>query len=116
MFAGIASALSGVQAGSRLLGVSAHNIANAQTEDFKRTQATFQESSAGGVVVSLTQDQRPGPQFSTGDDPLNNRQGSNVDLAEEIVHTLEATRIIEANLASIRAQDNALGSLLDIIK
>ncbi len=116
MFAGIASALSGVQAGSRLLGVSAHNIANAQTDDFKRTQSTFQESSAGGVVVSLTQDQRPGPQFSTGDDPLSNRQGSNVDLAEELVHTLEASRIIEANLASIRAQDTALGSLLDIIK
>ncbi len=116
MFAGTASALSGVQAGSRLLGVSAHNIANALTDDFKRTQATFQESSAGGVVVSLTQDQRPGPQFSTGDDPLSNRQGSNVDLAEELVHTLEVTRIIEANLASIRAQDNALGSLLDIIK
>ena len=44
MFLGFSSALSGVQAGGRLLGASAHNIANALTENFKRTQATFEES------------------------------------------------------------------------
>ncbi len=116
MFAGIASALSGVQAGSRLLSGSAHNIANALTDDFKRTETTFQESSAGGVVVSLTQDQRPGLQVSTGDDPQSDREGSNVNLAEELVDALAATRIIEANLASIRAQDDAIGSLLDLVE
>ena len=54
MFLGFASALSGVQAGSRILGASAHNIANSQTEDFKRTRTTLEESSSGGVVVSLS--------------------------------------------------------------
>lgn len=116
MLAGIASALSGVQAGSRLLSASSHNIANAQTENFKRTQATFEESPAGGVVVSLSTDNRPGPQFMTGEDPFTLREGSNVELEEELLHTLEATRLIEANLASIRTQDQVLGSLLDIIK
>ena len=47
MFLGFSSALSGVQAGSRILGASAHNIANAQTENFKRTRTTLEESSAG---------------------------------------------------------------------
>ena len=94
----------------------AHNIANAQTENFKRTQATLEESSAGGVMVSLSQDQRPGPQFTTGEDPFTLREGSNVELEEELIHTLEASHLIEANLASIRTQDKVLGSLLDIIK
>jgi len=116
MFLGFSSALSGVQAGGRLLGASAHNIANALTENFKRTQATFEESPAGGVVVSLTQDQRPGPQLPTGDDPFAFREGSNVEVEEELIHTLEATHLIEANLASIRTQDKVLGSLLDIVE
>ncbi|UCH90403.1 MAG: hypothetical protein JSU60_04575 [Nitrospirota bacterium] len=116
MFVGFASALSGVQAGSRILGASAHNIANAQTENFKRTRTTLEESSAGGVIVSLSTDNRPGPQFTTGEDPFTLREGSNVELEEELIHTLEATHIIEANLASIRTQDQVLGSLLDIMK
>ena len=116
MFPVFATALSGVQAGSRLLSASAHNIANAQAEDFKRTRATFEESSAGGVVVALSQDQRPGPQLPTGDDSFTFREGSNVELEEELIHTLEATNLIEANLASIRTQDRVLGSLLDIFE
>ena len=116
MFLGFASALSGIQAGSRLLGASAHNIANAQTENFKRTRTTFEESSAGGVIVSLSTDNRPGPQFPTGDDPFTFREGSNVELEEELIHTLEATHLIKANLASVRTQDKVLGSLLDIIE
>ena len=116
MFSAFATALSGVQAGGRVLGVSAHNIANFQTEDFKRTQATLQESPAGGVIVNLTQDQRPGPQFTTGEDPFTLREGSNVELEEELVNTLKASNLIEANLATIRTQDKVLGSLLDIIE
>ena len=116
MFPAFATALSGVQAGGRVLGVSAHNIANFQTEEFKRTQATLEESPAGGVIVNLTKDQRPGPQLPTGDDPFVFREGSNVELEEELIHTLEATNLIEANLATIRTQDRVLGSLLDILE
>lgn len=116
MFAGFATALSGIQAGGRILGVGAHNIANAQTENFKRTQATLEESPAGGVIVSLSKDLRPGPQLPTGDDPFTFREGSNVDLEEELIHILEATNLTEANLASVRTQDTVLGSLLDILE
>jgi len=115
VLSGFASALSGIQAGGRILAVGAHNIANAQTENFKGTRTILEESSAGGVIVTLEKDNRPGPQLSTGDDPFTFRQRSNVELEEELIHTLEATRIIEANLASLRTQDKVLGSLLDII-
>jgi hypothetical protein len=39
-----------------------------------------------------------------------------VELEEELVQTLEATNLIETNLASIRTQDTVLGSLLDIVE
>ncbi|MBA3611399.1 MAG: hypothetical protein H0W49_00490 [Nitrospirales bacterium] len=42
------------------------------------------------------------------------REGTNVDLGEEIISNLQAVNLIEANIASIRIQDKVLGSLLDI--
>jgi len=114
MIAGIASALSGIQAGGRILNVGAHNIANAQSENFKRTRALPVESAAGGVTVILDKDVRSGPQFFSNEDPTIPREGSNVDLGEEIISNLQVKSLIEANIASIRIQDKVLGSLLDI--
>ncbi len=116
MFSGFAAAVSGIQAGSRVLGVNAHNIANAQTDNFKRTRATLEESSAGGVVVSLNTASRPGVQLSAGEDPFNSRQESNVALEEELISILGASNLVEANVASAQFQDQALGSLLDILE
>lgn len=115
MIAGMASALSGIQAGGRMLSVGANNIANAQTESFKRTRALPVESSAGnGVKVTLQTDERPGPHFLSSEDSISLREGTNVDLGEEIISNLQAVNLIEANIASIRIQDKVLGSLLDI--
>jgi flagellar basal body rod protein FlgG len=115
MIAGMASALSGIQAGGRILSVGAHNIANAQTESFKRTRALPEESSAGGGVrVTLQTDERPGPQFLSSHNSFSLREGSNVDLSEEIISNLQAVNLIEANMASMRIQGKVLGSLLDI--
>lgn len=114
MIAGIASALSGIQTGGRMLSVGAHNIANAQTEGFKRTRALPIESSSGGVTVTLDKDVRSGPQFFSNEDPFMLREGSNVDLGEEIISNLQAANLIEANIASLSIQEKVLGSLLDI--
>lgn len=115
MIAGIASALSGIQSGGRMLSVGAHNIANAQTEGFKRTRALPVESpTGGGVTVTFQRDERPGPQFLSGENSFSLREGSNVDLGEEIISNLQAVNLIEANIASVRIQDKVLGSLLDI--
>ncbi len=118
MFSGFAPAISGIQAGNRVLGVSSHNIANAQTENFKRTQANLETSASGGVLVSVSSDIRPGVQFPTGDDPFasHSQQGSNVALEEELLHALGASNLVEANVASARFQDQTLGSLLDILE
>jgi flagellar basal body rod protein FlgG len=114
MIAGIAAALSGMHAGGRMLGVGANNIANAQTEGFIRTRALSQELSPGGVTVILDKDEKPGPLLFSHEDHLMLRQGSNVDLGEEMIAHLQAVNLIEANIASTGIQDKVLGSLLDI--
>lgn len=117
MLGGYGIALTGMQAAGRMLGASAHNIANAQTEGFKRITAIPEESRSGGVQVTFTQDQASGPSFFTQDaGSLIIREGSNVDLAEELTNTLQAAHLFEANVASLRTQDKVLGSLLDILE
>ncbi len=110
MNAGIYAGLSGIQAGARMLNVGAQNIAHAQTEGYKRTRAIPVESSAGGVVVHLEKDERPGPsRVSYG----KFREDSNVDVGEEILSHLQAGHLLKANIASVEIQDTLLGSLLD---
>lgn len=113
MSAGIFTALSGVQAGGNLLHVRAHNIANAQTEGFKRLRAIPMESSAGGVVVHVEKDDSPGPPMYPNGEL---QQGSHVDLNEEILSHLQAAVLLEANLVSVHTQDQVLGSLLNIME
>ena len=114
MIYGLASALSGIQAGGRILNTGANNIANAQTESFKRTRALPLETSTGGVTVTLEKDGRPGTYFSFQEDPSILREGSNVDLGEEFIANFQALRLVEANIASFKIQNKVLGSLLDI--
>ena len=115
MITSMASAISGIRSGGKIFSVGAHNIANAQTENFKRTRAILEESSAGGgVSVTLQADERPGLKFPSSETSFSLREGSNVDPGKEIISNLQAVNLIEANMASIRIQEKVLGSLLDI--
>jgi len=48
------SALSGFRAFSLGTSVTANDIANSQSENFKASRARFQDSAKGGVTVSVT--------------------------------------------------------------
>jgi flagellar basal body rod protein FlgG len=118
MMAGIAAAFSGIQTGGKILTVNAHNIANAQTPGFTRTRVLPLASPAGGVTYSLDQVQAGSlsvsDEGSPSEDTSTTWEGSDVDMGEEMISTLQAVHLIEANLASMRIQDRLLGSLLDI--
>lgn len=117
MLGGIQIALTGMQATSRMVGVSAHNIANIPTEGFKRMRAIPEEQGAGGVRITVEQDPTTGPtHFLSSEDGAAIGEGANVDLTEELTHTLQATQLFKANVASLGAQDKTLGTLLDIIE
>jgi flagellar basal-body rod protein FlgC len=113
----IQSTLSAIKAFGEKMGVAANNVANVETEEFKKSRATLIEGPEKNVTVEITQPDSPGPVVvEAADGQLVKKELSNVDLAEEVPQTIIAQRGYEANLAAIRTQDDMLKSVIDIIK
>jgi flagellar hook protein FlgE len=113
----IQSTLSAIKAFGEKMGVTANNIANVETEEFKKSTATLVEDPRHNVEVEITQPDIPGPAVvDTSNGQSTQREMSNVDLAEEIPQTMIAQRGYEANLATLRTQDEMLKSIIDIIE
>lgn len=112
----IGSALSALNAFRKQLDVTANNVANIKTDDFKKSRVTMQEGPHGGVQAEVQQIDTPGyPKEIYRDDQVVEVESSNVDLVEEIADMLTATSGFSANLKTVSTQNQVLGSLLDIL-
>ncbi|TDQ42520.1 flagellar basal body protein [Tepidicella xavieri] len=89
-------AQSGMQAAQLRLDAAANNVANAQTEGFRRDEVRQQAQASGGVMAQV--DKRPAP---------------GADLPRDLVEQKMATYGFQANLQVVRAADQTLGRLLD---
>lgn len=89
--------VSGANAATTRMDVATHNIANVQTEKFQRQVVNQQSQESGGVSTSVAQAQEIGP-----------------DLAKDLIEQKMATYSYRANLRSIQADQQMMGSLLDI--
>ena len=117
MISAIHTALSGLFAFGKHIEVVAHNVANVNTDGFKKHRTEFVESPGGGVLPVVTKDDSSGPTVlrdNGGNQTLV--ELSNVDLGEEAVQQILAQRSFEANLQTLRTADTLLGSVLDIKK
>ncbi|RTL34056.1 MAG: flagellar basal body rod protein [Burkholderiales bacterium] len=90
-------AVSGVQAASTRLDVSAHNIANAQTPNFHRQVVHQQSQETAGVMTSVGKAEEVGP-----------------DVAADLVEQMQASYSYKANLRTIQTQEQMVGSILDV--
>jgi flagellar hook protein FlgE len=117
MLSAIHTALSGLTAFGKQLDVVAHNVANVNTEGFKKSRTEFVEAPGGGILPVVEKDDSSGPailrdegghQFVT--------EHSNVDLGDEAVQQILAQRSFEANLQTLKAGDALLGKVLDLRK
>ncbi len=117
MIAGIYSSLSGLAAAQTKITTAAHNTANANTDGFKKQRALHQEVQTQGVATTIEQVDTPGPViFRETEKGLIEVEQSNVDLGEEAVNLLVGKRLYEANLKALDLQNQALGSVLDIVE
>lgn len=107
------SSLSGVRAGMDALSVSAHNLANVNTDGFKKKVVDLSEDANGGVSANISESTSPGPTYLDKNDEIV--EGSNVDISEEAVNQITARNFISSNLAVIARTDEALESLFDIM-
>ena len=116
MISALNGTISALRAFVTKMGVTADNIANVNTDEFKKTRATLHEDYNGGVRVELSKDNSPGLRYDVVEDGQTvEKETSNVDLTEEIPNLMVTKRAYQANLKTIETQDEMLGSLLDTI-
>jgi len=98
------------------MGVTANNIANVNTEEFKKSRATMIEGVNGGVEVDVEKVNTPGHRYQElRGDQMVEKETSNVNLEEELPDLMVTQRTYEANLKVLQTRDKMLGSMLDII-
>ena len=115
MIPSVNSTISALQAYKTRLGVTADNIANANTDEFKKSRATLKEGTNGDVQVDINRVNTPGRSYQKLEgDRLVEKEGSNVSLEEEVPEMMVTQRTYEANLKVLQTQNKMLGTLLDI--
>ncbi len=90
-------ALSGMNAAQTTLGAAANNVANALTDGYHRQTVVQSPLPAGGVGTAIATAPEAGAR-----------------LEADMVGMLQAKNAFLANLATFKAADQAMGSLLDI--
>ncbi|MBW1863067.1 MAG: hypothetical protein JRJ02_11945 [Deltaproteobacteria bacterium] len=116
MISSVNNGLSALRAFGEKMAVTSNNVANVNTEEFKKSRAILKEGSNGDVQVEIERVNTPGPTIvEINDGKMTEKELSNVDLAEEITQTMLAQRGYEANLTTIKTLDEMLGTLVDII-
>jgi len=97
-------ALSGLQAASTGVSVTANNLANINSKDYKAKRLNLEEQQEGGVrEASLTESQEP-----------TVPNGSNVDPAVEITNLMTQSHAYQANLKVMKTQNELLGLAMDL--
>jgi flagellar hook-associated protein FlgK len=90
------TALSGMRAAQTALNASAHNVANQNTEKFRRQEVTNNEAANGGVTTQLRQASQEGAAPET-----------------DMVTQLQAKNAFLMNLSVFKSSDKMAGALLD---
>ncbi len=116
MISPLNSAVSAFSAYGKKLGVTANNIANVNTDEFKKSRTTMQEGANGGVKANIQEVDTPGYLKETVNESGETVEveTSNVDLAEELTEMIPTKASYSANLKSAQTYHQMMGSLLDI--
>lgn len=104
-FGAVDRARTGLALAGAALAASAHNTANATTEGFRRVRATGAEAAGGGVEVRLSREP-PAP------GEVARPPGDGV---RDAIDRRSAVVLYRANLAVVRAGDDLLGELIDVL-
>ncbi len=95
--------LSGIKNAFYRQDVVANNVANINTKDYKQINVVNESVKGGGVKGRAFVSQAPA-----------NRNGNNVNLVEQVVNQMNNVNQERANINTLRAQNEMIGSLIDI--
>ena len=115
MINGLDRNLAALQALDRKLKITASNVANVNTRGYRRQQARAESNNVSGTASNLSNFSVPTGQAAhqAGDAPTE-RPPSDVNLGDEMTHMALGQQAYKANLKTLQARDEILGSLLDI--
>lgn len=115
MITAVGNNLSALRALGKKMHVTANNVANSESEGFKKSRAVIKEGVHNDLEVEIDRVDSPGPvMYETVNGQLTEKELSNVDLAEEIPRTIGIQRHYEANVKVVETQEEMLGTILDL--
>lgn len=115
MISGIDAALSALQAYGKRLQNNANNVANMNTEGFKKGRVLLSEQQPQGVRAQHEKVKVAGPQImEETSEGFRMIEQSNVDLSEELPEMMVNQHAFHANIKSLQAADEMMESLLDL--
>ena len=103
------SSVSGIRAAIDMLGISAHNTANINTDGYKKQRVNLRDDHDSGVIVDITESTEKGSLYKNKRGDMV--EASNVNYVEEIVAQINARHLLSANAAAIKRTDEAQESL-----
>ncbi len=107
------SNISALNALSTKQSITANNIANSETRDFKGSTTILAEDSNGSVSVITQPVNTPGTMIQQPDGTLE--ETSNIDLAREMTDMITTRHAYEANLKALNINTEMEDAVLDII-
>ena len=93
--------------------VTANNIANVDSAEFKASRTTLNEGQTGTVSTKVQQINTPGVMINQPDGSLE--ELSNVDLGKELTDMIPTQHGYEANLKALQTQGDMEDSVIDLI-
>ena len=115
MISGIQAALTALKAFATRLHNNGNNVANMDTDGFKKGRVILSEAKPQGVKTTFSKIETQGPviyeRTGKGMEPV---EQSNVDISEEFPEMIINTHSYKANLKIFRAEDEMIESLLDL--
>ncbi len=115
MISGFQSPLSGLRAFGIKIQSNSNNIANANTDGFKKTRVILEQVEPHGVKTQIEMINTPAPKvFQENSEGLDLVELSNVDLSRELPELYLNSQMYKANLKALKTVDDMLGSLLSI--
>jgi flagellar hook protein FlgE len=97
--------------------VAANNVANINTDNFKRRIANITQDKNDHPQAHITIDKTPGLEKprKTGEPEGPPRETSNVNYAEEAVSMIESQIGVKSNVKTLQTEGEMVASLIDII-
>jgi flagellar basal-body rod protein FlgC len=114
------AALSALGAFFRKIDVTANNIANSETNNFKKSRVEMEEVYPSGVKVSISRIGTPGDPLPPDEalppeERAQNLESSNVNVVEQLVNLIVTEHDFSANIKTIQTKDEMEKQLIDII-